>query len=162
MIPANESGLLNKVKRLLSGSLEIKFGHPLFVLRSIVSSPRLKDICVRGFPLQGLVLVGDSYLDEYTMLAGEPQKTYAISLADWQAQEKKAEIVTDFHFRDSSVTKLQIWPFDPRTLDEDQLRIAVAVNFNEFEIFDEPRLSLALGELLECFKVTTDYTYRFN
>ncbi len=96
------------------------------------------------------------------MLADQNQKTYAISLVDWQAQEGHADVVTEFNFRDTSVAKLQIWPFDPLTLSEDQLRIAVAVSFNEFEIFDEPRLSLALGELLETMSITTDYTYKFN
>lgn len=70
--------------------------------------------------------------------------------------------MTDFDFRDATVAKLQVWPFDPLELDEDQLRIAVAVSFNEFEVFDEPRLSLALSELLECLNITTDYTYKFN
>ncbi len=162
MMPANEEGLLEKLRWSLSGSLEIRFGHPLFILRSIVSSPRLKDIFVREFPVQDLVPVGDTYLDKHTMLADENQKTYGISLAEWQANEVTAQVVTDFDFRDTTVTRLQVWPFDPRDLDEDQLRIAVAVSFNEFEVFDEPRLSLALGELLECLNVTTDYTYKFN
>lgn len=162
MMPANEDGLLEKVRWSLSGSLEIRFGHPLFILRSIVSSPRLKDIFVREFPVQDLVPVGDTYLDKHTMLADENQKTYGISLAEWQASEVTAQVVTDFDFRDTTVARLQVWPFDPRDLDEDQLRIAVAVSFNEFEVFDEPRLSLALGELLECLNVTTDYTYKFN
>ncbi|AMM02826.1 MULTISPECIES: hypothetical protein [Pseudomonas] len=162
MMPANEDGLLEKLRYSLSGSLEIRFGHPLFILRSIVSSPRLKDIFVREFPVQDLVPVGDTYLDKHTMLADENQKTYGISLAEWQANEGTAQIVTDFDFRDATVAKLQVWPFDPLELDEDQLRIAVAVSFNEFEVFDEPRLSLALSELLECLNITTDYTYKFN
>lgn len=162
MMPANEDGLLEKVRYSLSGSLEIRFGHPLFILRSIVSSPRLKDIFVQEFPVQDLVPVGDTYLDKHTMLADENQKTYGISLAEWQANEGTAQIVTDFDFRDATVAKLQVWPFDPLELDEDQLRIAVAVSFNEFEVFDEPRLSLALSELLECLNITTDYTYKFN
>ncbi|WP_369987117.1 hypothetical protein [Pseudomonas xanthosomatis] len=162
MLPANEEGLLGKVSCSLSEAFEIKSGHPIFMLRSIVSSPRLKDIYVRNFPVDNLVQVGDSYLDKHTMLADQNQKTYAISLVDWQAQEGHADVVTEFNFRDTSVAKLQIWPFDPLTLSEDQLRIAVAVSFNEFEIFDEPRLSLALGELLETMSITTDYTYKFN
>ncbi len=162
MLPANEEGLLAKVKCSLSGSLEIRFGHPLFILRSIVSSPRLKDIYVREYPVQNLVPVGDTYMDKHTMLADENQKTYGISLAEWGVNEGTAQVVTDFDLGDTTVAKLQVWPFDPRELDEDQLRIAIAVSFNEFEIFNEPRLSLALGDLLECLNVTTDYTYKFN
>lgn len=162
MMPANEENLLDKVRSSLSKCFEIRFGHPLFMLRSIVSSPRLKDIYVRGFPVRDLVLVGDSYLDKFTMLADQNQKTYAISLSEWLGQEFQATIVTEFDARDTSVAKLQVWPFDPQALNEDQLRIAVAVSFNEFEIYDEPRLSLALGELLEPLNVTTDYTYIFN
>lgn len=71
-------------------------------------------------------------------------------------------MISSVHFRDASVVRLQIWPFDPRILDEEQLRIAVAVSFTEFEIFDEPRLSLALGELLADLPVTTDYSYQFE
>lgn len=77
MMPANEDGLLEKLRYSLSGSLEIRFGHPLFILRSIVSSPRLKDIFVREFPVQDLVPVGDTYLDKHTMLADENQRRMA-------------------------------------------------------------------------------------
>lgn len=154
--------LLEKVKMLLAESIRIKFGYPIFQLRSVVSSPRLKDVCVRNFPVDGLIEAGDSYLDKFTMLADQPQKTYAISIAQWEGMESGAAIVDKFHFRDTSVIKLQVWPFDPGILTAEQLRIAVAVSFTEFEIFDEPRLALALDELLEDIPVTTDYQYKFD
>lgn len=162
MMCASEEELLNKVRTSLSQGVETKHGHPIFMLRSIVSSPRLKDVFVKDFPIDDLVQVGDSYLDKYTMLADQPQKTYALSHTEWQRRESQTHVISSFHFRDTSVVKLQIWPFDPRTLNEEQLRIAVAVSFTEFEIFDEPRLSLALSELLVDLPVTTDYSYKFE
>ncbi|HDS1796969.1 MULTISPECIES: hypothetical protein [Pseudomonas] len=162
MLPANESNLLEKVSTSLSGSFEKKGEHPIFMLRSLVSSPRLKDVYVRGYPLEGLIEVGDTYLDKHTMLADQYQKTFAVSLVQWCQQQNENFIVSEFDFRDASVNKLQIWPFDPADLDEDQLRFAVAVSYTEFEIFDEPRVSLALGELLKAFNITTDYGYKFS
>lgn len=162
MMCASEEDLLNKVRAALAQGFENKRGHPIFMLRSIVSSPRLKDVFVRDFPVDDLVQVGDSYLDKHTMLADQPQKTYALSQVEWQRRESQANVVSEFHFRDTSVSKLQVWPFDPRNLDEEQLRIAVAVSFTEFEVFDEPRLSLSLGDLLADLSVTTDYSYEFE
>lgn len=162
MMPVNEPDLLKKISVALSESFEIKGEHPIFMLRSLVSSPRLKDVYVRGYPLEGLVGVGDTYLDKHTMLADQYQKTFAVNILDWCQQRNGDFIVSEFDFRDTSVSKLQLWPFDPADLDEDQLRIAVAVSYTEFEIFDEPRVSLALGELLQELNITTDYGYKFS
>lgn len=162
MMCASEEDLLNKVRAALAQGVENKRGYPIFMLRSIVSSPRLKDVFVRDFPVDDLVQVGDSYLDKHTMLADQPQKTYALSQVEWHRRESQANVVSEFHFRDTSVSKLQLWPFDPRILDEEQLRIAVAVSFTEFEVFDEPRLSLSLDDLLADLSVTTDYSYEFE
>ncbi|NIE75519.1 hypothetical protein F3J45_13845 [Pantoea sp. Ap-967] len=154
--------LLEKVKVFLAERSRIKFGYPIFLLRSLVSSPRLKDVYVRDFSADGLIEVGDSYLDKCTMLSDQPQKTYGISIDQWEAVESRATFVDEFHFRDTSVIKLQVWPFDPSSLTAEQLRVAVAVSFTELEIFDEPRLALALDELLEDISVTTGYEYRFE
>lgn len=161
MLPVNEPDLLKKLNASLSESFDIKGEHPIFMLRSLVSSPRLKDVYVRGYPLEGLIEVGDSYLDKHTMLVDQYQKTFAVSMVQWGQQRNDDLIVSEFDFRDTTVSKIQIWPFDPADLDEDQLRVAVAVSFTEFEIFDEPRVSLALGELLQSLNITTDYTYKF-
>jgi len=162
VMAVTDEHLLEKIKALLAESIRIKFGYPIFLLRSVVSSPRLKDVYVKDFSVDGLIEVGDSYLDKFTMLADQPQKTYGISIAQWEAVENGATFVDEFHFRDTSVIKLQVWPFDPSILTAEQLRIAVAVSFTEFEIFDEPRLSLALDELLEDIPVTADYQYKLD
>ncbi|QUG87672.1 hypothetical protein GR140_02510 [Pseudomonas putida] len=162
IMAVTDEHLLDKIKVLLAERSRIKFGYPIFLLRSMVSSPRLKDLYVRDFSIDGLVEVGDSYLDKFTMLADQPQKTYGISITQWKSVESGATFVDEFHFRDTSVIKLQVWAFDPNTLTAEQLRIAVAVSFTELEIFDEPRLGLALDELLEDIPVTADYEYKFG
>lgn len=61
--------------------------------------------------------------------------------------------VDSFHFRDASVSKVQVWPYDPRGLSPEQMRLAVAVSYTDSELLEEPRLCGALSNLLSEYRV---------
>ena len=149
----------------IQGELSLRLGDiwklksgmsPGWLFRSFVSSPRMFDLAVRNLQCEGYVKVGDSFLDAHTMLADCPQKTYAITLSEWERVSTSLEVVEEFHFRDASVSRLQVWAVDPKVLSFEALRIAVAVSFTDLELADEPRLSGALTELMSDYKIEFD------
>ena len=74
---ANQVGLLDELHSRLSKNAELV---DLEKVRSYVSSPRLMDVYVRQFPTEDQFFVGDSFLDQRTMLADSLQRTYGLSL----------------------------------------------------------------------------------
>lgn len=121
---------------------------PLYILKACISSPRLFDVYLRDFPGTSFLKVGDSYLDSLTMLGDLPQKTYGVSLADWSRIKSRYQDAGSFLPNDKSVSRVQIWPFDPKSLTPEQLKLAIAVSYSDLELYREPRLSGALRDLL--------------
>lgn len=126
---------------------------PLYILKACVSSPRLFDVYLRDFPGSSFLEVGDSYLDSRTMLADLPQKTYGISLTDWNLLKSRHQYAGKFLPNDKSVSRLQIWPFDPMSLSAEQLKLAIAVSYSDLELYREPRLCGALRDLLVDYNI---------
>ncbi|WP_162556260.1 hypothetical protein [Pseudomonas sp. 31-12] len=119
------------------------------LVKNFVSSPRIMDIYVRDVVIETPTFVGDSYLDQITMLADKRQKTVGISLKTWAVLEKTAGRVEKYHFNDASISVLQIWPFDPMSLSDDHLKIAIALSYTTGELRAESRIVGALNEVLE-------------
>lgn len=115
------------------------------VLRSHISSPRMQDIYLREFSHHDYVQVGLSYLDAHTMLADNREKTIAMSPYEWV---KKAERVTSIEepTRHDTFVRVQLWTFDPATLKEDALAIAVMLSFTDRELYD-PRIGQAVDQI---------------
>lgn len=126
---------------------------PIHELKSLISSPRLFDVYLKDFVGSEAILAGDSFLDLHTNLADSLQKTYAITLSDWEVVRELYVEVDSFHFRDASVSKVQVWPYDPRGLSPEQMRLAVAVSYTDSELLEEPRLCGALSNLLSEYRV---------
>lgn len=141
----NQPGVIEDLRTHLSSDAEL---IDIESVRSYVSSPRLMDFCVRNLDVDGLALVGDSFLDGRTMFADWPQRTFGISLARWEILQDDCEIVQHYDLRDLSVAKLQIWPFDPKVLSDDQSILAVALSYTALEMYAEPRIVGALNDVL--------------
>ncbi|EOG6098579.1 TPA: hypothetical protein RQ837_003576 [Pseudomonas aeruginosa] len=104
---------------------------------------------VKAFSHPAMIAVGDTYLDAFTMLADSEQKTFALSVADWLELRARIELVNEFSWRDTSVMSLHVWPFDPNGLAPFAMAIGVALSYTPDELLAEPRISLAIGELVE-------------
>jgi hypothetical protein len=129
---------------------QLKCGDSLIDLdevRSYVSSPRLFDITVRNLK-PSLVCVGDTFLDKRSMLADWPQRTYGVSMEQWRAMSSSVELIDDYRHNDTSVAKIQVWPFEPSSLEEEQLRLAVALSYTAAEFRAESRIVGALNHVL--------------
>ncbi|MDI1332428.1 hypothetical protein [Pseudomonas sp.] len=118
-------------------------------VRSYVSSPRLMDFSVRNFSAEKPAAVGDTFLDERTMLADAPQKTYGIFFGDWEVLKPQIELVDAYHHNDKGVINIQVWAFDPTLLNEHQARLAIALSYTRLELYAEPRIIGALNDILE-------------
>lgn len=128
----------------------------LSLVRDRISSPRLMSFGVRAFSHGGLSLVGDSYLDQHTMLCDGLQKTSAISLDEWSLISDRVEYVDSYDFRDPTVMKLQVWSVSPRSLDPFAMALGVALSYKRSELIAESRISLALDELVSRWGYFTD------
>jgi hypothetical protein len=117
-------------------------------VRSVVSSPRLMSFSVRCFSHPGLVIAGESYLSQHTMIADGYRKTYAISHQEWLDICGKVEFLEVCEPFDSTVMNIQIWPFKPEELDSFSMAVAVALSFSPAELMAESRISLAADELV--------------
>src|SRR5450830_2202164 len=157
LIMANHPDLLEKLTRHLASEYTLKDGSsPWWVLRSLVSSPRLADIYVIGFDPDGYPEVGDSFLDKHTMLADRPQRTYGVSLERWGQISSSITEVKTFAFRDATISRIQIWPFDPLSVVPEAMKIAVAVSYTTLELIREPRIVGAINDLLREYNVQAD------
>ncbi len=141
---ANQEGLIKKLHD------QLKYGDSLIDLddvRAYVSSPRLFDVIIRGFN-EPLAIVGDTFLDQRSMLADWPQRTYGISFEQWQSLSSGVALIGDFHHNDTSVSKIQVWSFEPSSLCEEQMRLAVALSYTTAEFRAESRIVGALNHVL--------------
>lgn len=143
---ANQLGLLDALRKHLATD---KKPIDVETIRSYVSSPRLMDFSVRNYSDEKLSAVGDTFLDQRTTLADAPQKTYGISLGDWEVLRPQVKLVNDYPHNDKSVMNFQVWAFDPSSLDEEQARLAVALSYTRLELYAEPRIVGALNDILE-------------
>lgn len=144
----------------LRDALEWEFSSgpvDLRLVRSLVSSPRLMSFCVKAFSHPALCAVGDTYLDARTMLADNTQKTYAISIREWTLLMGSLTFVDEFLGRDTSVMHIQVWPFDPASLDDFAMVVAVALSYTPAELVAESRISLAIDELVQQWGYSADW-----
>lgn len=118
-------------------------------VRSVVSSPRLMSFSARCFSHPGLVIAGESYLSQHTMIADGYRKTYAISMQDWLEINDFVEKVEWCEPFDKAVMNVQVWPFTPSELSPFAMAVAVALSFSPMELRAESRISLAVDELVE-------------
>ncbi|WP_122410836.1 hypothetical protein [Pseudomonas viridiflava] len=157
IIMADDPDLLPKLKVHLTNDYVLNDGRtPLLHFRSLISSPRLAEYHVRERGKHGLCAVGDTFLSKHTILADGPQKTLAIELGEWKKNESMFEKVESYALRDGSVIKIQVWPFNPYKLNLPQLKVAVAVSYNEIELMRDSRLCGAIYELLSTYNVDAD------
>ncbi|EPJ2807300.1 hypothetical protein ACTHGN_000287 [Pseudomonas putida] len=133
---------------------------PFFVLASIVSSPRLFDVFWKDVPPDTFIKAGDTFVEQHTMLTDYQQKTYAISLADWSRLDGTYTEVEQYYDTDASISKIQVWPYDPRNLTFEQMVLSVGMSFTEEEFKEEPRLCGALRELMKDYKVEYYWEHR--
>lgn len=126
---------------------------PFFVLESIVSSPRLFDVFWKDVPPDMYTKAGDTFVEQHTMLTDYRQKTYAISIADWHEVHGTYTDVEQYEDTDVSISKIQVWPYDPRTLTFEQMVLSIGMSFTEEEFKEEPRLCGALRELMKEYRV---------
>lgn len=126
---------------------------PFFVLSSIVSSPRLFDVFWKDVPPGVFVKAGDTFVEQYTMLGDNLQKTYSISLDEWKGVSGTYTEVEEYEEADATISRIQIWAYDPRLLTFEQMVLSVGVSFTEEETKEEPRLCGALRELMKEFRV---------
>ncbi|QGT82818.1 hypothetical protein [Pseudomonas coronafaciens] len=161
MIMASEPAAPERVKDfLLAHQARENVATPFYVLKSLVSSPRLFDVYWRSFNMESVSVAGDTFLDKYTMLGDSRQKTFAISLDQWRILERVYKDIVEFSSRDSGVSKVQVWSIDPNLLSHEQMKLAVAVTYNDLELLDEPRLCGALNELLSSYNVECYWAFR--
>ncbi|WP_065894720.1 hypothetical protein [Pseudomonas sp. 44 R 15] len=157
LIMANHPHLLPRLRQHFSEEYTVDNGRtPWWVLRSIVSSPRLADVYVRGFDPAGFTEVGDSFLEKHTMLADRPQRTYGVSLERWGQISASLNVVDIIPFRDSAISRIQVWPFDPLSLAPEAMKIAVAVSYTALELIREPRLVGAINHVLHAYDFQAD------
>lgn len=65
----------------------------------------------------------------------------------------KVELVDEFHFTDTSVSRIQVWPFDPSSLDLEAMKIAIALSITDLEMIYESRICGAVRDLLTDFDI---------
>ncbi len=152
LMMASRPDLLTKISEHLSD----EGPHPLWDLRSIVSSPRIADFLVRDFDVSNLILVGDSYLAQHSMLADWPCPTYGIEFQHWCEIEQKLTLVDAVPFGDRSISRIQVWAFDPKNLSPEALKIAVCLSYQDIELVREPRLFGAINEILCEYHIEAD------
>lgn len=155
LVMANEPGLYPILKAAMaidptSAPVDLR------KVRDFVSSPRLFDVYVKGPAVAGMAPAGDTFLDMHTLLADKRQKTYALSLADWEACKGRLSVVRGFSPQDASIICVQVWPFAMNTLDHFQTVIAIAMSYTRSELDIESRISAALNELVEPYGFFSD------
>lgn len=121
--------------------------------RGYFEKAQLSDPEVRTHKSVALTEVGDSFLSARTMLADGVQKTYAISIHEVEEFKRGVDIVLDdenfeHDFRDVNVARIEIWPFDPATLSEEQLILAVAISYSPRDWLVQERVAGAVDDLI--------------
>ncbi len=90
------------------------------------------------------------------MLADRPQRTYGVGVERWGHISSSLTVVETIGFRDSSISRVQIWPFDPLSLAPEAMKIAVAVSYTALELIREPRVVGAINDLLHAYNFQAD------
>jgi len=150
LVMANRKNLLEYLKDKLSFEFELGLVD-LRLVRNYVSSPRMFDYYVRTVPCLKMLVAGDTYLDELTMLADRRQKTYAISYDDWKKESNDIAILHEYDHWDPTVINIQVWPFSPTELDSFQRLIAVALSYTRCELDAESRIFSSIDGLVSDF-----------
>jgi hypothetical protein len=147
VVMANEPNLLKK----LLNTLQPRARDGLISLaevRKFVSSPKLAEFHVRGLHGDGLVPVGDTFLDARTLLADRGHQTFAVPIQSWPTFSKEKIIIDNFGINDKKITRIELWSFDPTELDEGQLTLAIGLSYTLREFYQEPRIAGAVDELI--------------
>ncbi|WP_397452045.1 hypothetical protein [Pseudomonas sp. NA-150] len=157
LMMADHPDLVERVETYLREMYALGDGRsPLRVLRTLVSSPRLADFRVRDFNTDGYAKVGDSFLNEHTMLSDWSQKSYGVELSRWRLIYPNLEIVSDYELRDERITRIQVWPFDPKLLSFEAMKISVTLSYTDFELYRQSRLVGALNDLMQMYNLEVD------
>ncbi|RRW54949.1 hypothetical protein EGJ55_14195 [Pseudomonas moraviensis] len=155
LVMANNKNLLEYLRVKLRFEFDAGLVNLKFV-RNYVSSPRMLDHYARMVPLPGMLVAGDTFLDEFTMLADRRQRTFAISYDDWKKASKDIEVLHEYDQNDSTIINIQVWPFPPAELDNFQRLIAVALSYTRSELDAESRISSSIDDLVSEFGFFTD------
>lgn len=155
LVMANSKNLLEYLRAKLSFEFDVGLVD-LKLVRNYVSSPRMFDHYARMVTLPGMLVAGDTFLDEFTMLADRRQKTFAISYDDWKMECKNIEVLHEYDLGDSTVINIQVWPFPPAELDYFQKVIAVALSYTRSELNAESRISSSIDDLVSEFGFFSD------
>lgn len=176
-VMANEPDLLKKLLNVLQHYPKSSEGLiDIERVKDFVSTPRLAEFHVRGprgvvmergyfekteqadpevrtHKGGALVAVGDSFVSSRTMLADGTQRTYAISIHELEEFKLGKDIVVedekfDHDFADVNVAQIQIWPFDPAELSEEQLILAVAISYSPRDWLVNERVAGAVDHLI--------------
>lgn len=157
MIMPNSPDLLEQVAM----AVDSDGAHGFRQLKSLVSSPRLADYWIQDLNTDGLVEVGDSFLTKHSMIGDWDCKSYGMELVAWE-RIKGESIMLEYgdlkraHAEKHTVSRLQIWPFNPATLDCEAMKLAVAVSYTSLELIYEPRIFGAINEMLKEYGINAD------
>jgi hypothetical protein len=148
---ANEPILLKKLLNELQYKRSKSTGLiDIELVKGYVSPPRLADFHLRGHHGAGLIAVGDTFLEARTMLADRAQKTFAVPIQRWTDFVKGKELLAgDPEFADSNITRIELWPFDPATLAEEELTLAVAISYSPRDWIADERIAGAVDQLIQ-------------
>lgn len=157
MIMANAPDLLEQIAM----AVDSNGAHGFKQLKSLISSPRLADFWIQDLNTEGLREVGDSFLSRHSMIGDWDCKSYGMELSKWEQIEAES-IMLEYgdlkkaHAEKHTVTRLQIWPFNPSTLSLEAMKLAVAVSYTSLELNYEPRIFGAINQMLEEYGIDAD------
>lgn len=137
------------IKKLLITLTPVSGYIELSDVRGYVSSPKLAEIYVRGQYSDGLVAVGDTYLEARTMLADRAQRTYATPILRLDEFLASKKVIDEPDFRDTDATRIEVWSFDPATLCHEALTLAIALSYTPREFMENERAAGAVNELIK-------------
>lgn len=157
MIMANAPALLDQIAMAVTS--DGTFGY--LQLKSLVSSPRLAEYWIQDLNTDGLVEVGDSFLNKHTMLGDWDYKSYGMELSAWEKIKGESVMLEYGDLKraeagNHKIIRLQIWPFNPATLSLEEMKIAVAVSYAPLELIYESRIFGAINEMLEEYGIDAD------
>ncbi|MFJ2287814.1 hypothetical protein ACIOUF_15860 [Pseudomonas iridis] len=147
VVMANEPDLVKKLLNTLHWGAHDGL-ISLAKVRNLVSSPKLAEFHIRGLHGDGLVPVGDTFLDARTLLADRPYKTFAVPIQAWPEFSKGKIFLENVGLHDKQITRIELWPFNPAELDEVQLTLAIGLSYTLMEFYREPRVAGAVDDLI--------------
>lgn len=121
--------------------------------KSYMVNPIQKKIYVKNLVEQkDLLLSGDSALSYYTMLSEPSKITYAIHKDKLQFIDKESIIDEDIALNEECF-QIEVWNYNPQLLAINQQYIDIYSLYAQFQDNHDPRVEIALEELLEREKV---------